>query len=73
MELFNAGEIQDFIRCVNCMSKEDFDEMYRNCMFNPVQNYIDEKFNLCRNNFLNWICNIDKNTLEEMMKFCLDK
>ena len=40
MELFNAGEIQDFILCVNCMSKEDF-EYYKDCAKKDLRDIAD--------------------------------
>ena len=73
MDCFYADDFQDFIRCINGMSEEEFAEMYRNVMIHPSKSYISEKFNLCRSNFINWIGNIDANTLNEMMAFCLDK
>lgn len=74
-EFFNAQEIQDFIRTINCMSDIEFFEMYRYVLSNRtiIQSYVDEKFRLCRSSFINWICEIDIETLNGFMAFCLDK
>lgn len=68
---FTANDFQNFIRTINCMSYDEFVKMYRTIFF--TEYYIKEKFDMCRSSFLNWICNIDAETLEKMMTFCLNK
>ncbi len=67
---FTAHEFQEFARHINCMSDFDFADMYVEIFGNPSKDYINEKFNLCRESFLNWFCNLDAKTLEAMMKYC---
>lgn len=70
---FTANDFQNFIRTVNCMSYDEFVKMYNSVFCKPAEYYIKEKFDMCRSSFLNWICNIDAETLEKMMIFCFNK
>lgn len=72
--LFTTKEFQEFIRAVNCMSEIEFYEMYRQ-VFGPTtaMSYVNEKLPICRMSFLNWICELDSETLDKFMSNYFDK
>ena len=72
MESFTASEIIKFIQIVNCMSIYRFKEMYEAVLWFVSDGYVNEKFNSCNRNIGFWICSLDGEVLEKMMKYCLE-
>lgn len=61
----NAAEFQKFLRAVNCMSDLDFMDMYADLGFRGQ--YVMEKFETMRSNFISWACEMDENTMNKII------
>ena len=63
-----AAELQKFIRAINCMGDFDFVDMYADLGIGN-QNYALSKYEVLRTRFENWVCEIDENTLNRIIKW----
>ena len=61
----NAAELQKFLRAVNCMSDLDFMDMYADLGFRGQ--YVMEKFETMRRNFILWACEMDETTMNKII------
>lgn len=71
MSGYTALDFQRFARKVNCMSDLDFANMYRDVFNIDYPSYVKEKFEQCRLSFLRWMCEMDEESLNKLIEYCL--
>jgi hypothetical protein len=72
LDKYDVVEMIKFVQIINCMSYDEFKEMYKVVFGFAEDGYVQEKFNLANSRFNFWFCSIDYTTLNKMFKFCLN-
>ena len=66
--VFSAVDFTNVCKFISCRGLEEFAKMYEEIGFYG-KSYAEEKYNCACTNFINWWCNLDFLTQENIIKY----